>query len=130
MRQSQGRRLAENWFAHTGIPGRKLGVQPSPLPPVLRWRGETPGPPVARECEISSRPIVALSSLRRSAVTRMLRHTIRSFFHRDDGPTAVEYAVMMALIMVVVMAATLRVGTTSNKTFKKVSNTLKTKRVR
>lgn len=47
------------------------------------------------------------------------------FAKREDGPTAVEYAVMMALIIVVCVAAISSLGTNSNKTFNCVSGTLK-----
>jgi pilus assembly protein Flp/PilA len=35
---------------------------------------------------------------------RRLAHSLRRFLHADDGPTAVEYAVMLALIVVVCVA--------------------------
>ena len=35
----------------------------------------------------------------------------------EDGPTAVEYAVMLALIVVVCITAITAVGTNANKTF-------------
>ena len=39
------------------------------------------------------------------------------FLHAEDGPTAVEYAIMLALILVVCMTAITAVGTNANKTF-------------
>jgi pilus assembly protein Flp/PilA len=39
------------------------------------------------------------------------------FLKREDGPTAVEYAVMLALIVVVCIAAVATLGSNSNKTF-------------
>jgi pilus assembly protein Flp/PilA len=43
-------------------------------------------------------------------------------FARDDsGPTAVEYAVMLALIVVVCIAAIGALGTSANKVFSNVS---------
>jgi pilus assembly protein Flp/PilA len=53
-----------------------------------------------------------------NAVTRFLKH--------EDGPTAVEYAVMLALIIVVCITAITALGTNANKTFTGVSNTLAT----
>jgi len=47
------------------------------------------------------------------------------FAKREDGPTAVEYAVMMALIIVVCIAALTSLGSNSNKTYNCVSGTLK-----
>jgi pilus assembly protein Flp/PilA len=46
------------------------------------------------------------------------------FLRREDGPTAVEYAVMLALIIVVCIAAITALGTNANQTFTTVSNTV------
>jgi pilus assembly protein Flp/PilA len=40
-----------------------------------------------------------------------------SFLKNEDGPTAVEYAVMLALIIVVCIAAITALGTNANNTF-------------
>jgi pilus assembly protein Flp/PilA len=39
------------------------------------------------------------------------------FLKAEDGPTAVEYAVMLALIIVVCLVAITALGTSANKTF-------------
>ena len=39
------------------------------------------------------------------------------FVKREDGPTAVEYAVMLALIIVVCITAITTLGTNANNTF-------------
>ena len=39
------------------------------------------------------------------------------FCRREDGPTAVEYAVMLALIIVVCLAANTTLGQNANSTF-------------
>jgi pilus assembly protein Flp/PilA len=44
------------------------------------------------------------------------------FLQSEDGPTAVEYAVMLALIIVVCLAAITALGTNANATFTTVSN--------
>ena len=44
------------------------------------------------------------------------------FLTREDGPTAVEYAVMLALIIVVCITAITTLGTNANATFTKVAN--------
>jgi pilus assembly protein Flp/PilA len=44
----------------------------------------------------------------------------------EEGPTAVEYAVMLALIIVVCITAITALGTNANKTYTKTSNTLVT----
>ena len=46
---------------------------------------------------------------------------VRTFLVRDDGPTAVEYAVMLALIVVVCLTAVQNIGTRSNATFQSVA---------
>jgi pilus assembly protein Flp/PilA len=39
------------------------------------------------------------------------------FLQKEDGPTAVEYAVMLALILVVCITAISTLGANANKTF-------------
>jgi pilus assembly protein Flp/PilA len=41
-----------------------------------------------------------------------------NFLASEDGPTSVEYAVMLALIIIVCIAAVTALGTNSNNTFK------------
>jgi pilus assembly protein Flp/PilA len=43
------------------------------------------------------------------------------FLKKEDGPTAVEYAVMLALIVVVCIASITSLGTTTNSTFSFIS---------
>jgi pilus assembly protein Flp/PilA len=49
---------------------------------------------------------------------------VKDFLSREDGPTAVEYAVMLALIIVVCVASITAIGSNSNKTYTKVSTTI------
>jgi pilus assembly protein Flp/PilA len=49
---------------------------------------------------------------------------VAGFLKREDGPTAVEYAVMLALIIVVCITAITALGTNANKTFTNVSNAI------
>jgi pilus assembly protein Flp/PilA len=51
-----------------------------------------------------------------------LRERVVNFLKREDGPTAVEYAVMLALIIVVCLVAITALGTNANATFTTVSN--------
>jgi len=44
------------------------------------------------------------------------------FVKREDGPTAVEYAVMLALIIVVCLTAITTLGQNANSTFTTVGN--------
>jgi pilus assembly protein Flp/PilA len=46
---------------------------------------------------------------------------IRKFLKSEDGPTAVEYAVMLALIIVVCLVAITSVGSKASATFSNVA---------
>jgi pilus assembly protein Flp/PilA len=46
---------------------------------------------------------------------------IRHFIRSEDGPTAVEYAVMLALIIVVCLVAISSVGSQASNTFSNVA---------
>jgi pilus assembly protein Flp/PilA len=46
---------------------------------------------------------------------------LRRFVAAEDGPTAVEYAVMLALIIVVCIGAITTLGGNTNKTFSNVA---------
>ncbi len=48
-----------------------------------------------------------------------------SFLKNEDGPTAVEYAVMLALIIVVCITAITALGTNASNTFTYVSGQVK-----
>jgi pilus assembly protein Flp/PilA len=50
----------------------------------------------------------------------------KEFVREDDGPTAVEYAVMLALIIVVCLSAVAIIGQKANQTFLKVGSSLTT----
>jgi len=50
--------------------------------------------------------------------------SVKKFIVSEDGPTAVEYAVMLALIIVVCLAAVSAVGSNDNAKFNKVSSYL------
>ena len=49
-----------------------------------------------------------------------------SFLRKEDGPTAVEYAVMLALIIVVCIAAISALGSNASNTFTYVGNKVNT----
>jgi pilus assembly protein Flp/PilA len=46
-----------------------------------------------------------------------LHTAVANFLRNEDGPTAVEYAVMLALIIVVCIASVTALGSNSNNTF-------------
>jgi pilus assembly protein Flp/PilA len=52
---------------------------------------------------------------------RNLTKKLVNFMKREDGPTAVEYAVMLALIIVVCIAAITTLGSNANNTFSNVA---------
>jgi pilus assembly protein Flp/PilA len=55
----------------------------------------------------------------------MLTHRrIWDFLRSEDGPTAVEYAVMLAMIVVVCLTAIKSVGTNAKTTFNNVANSI------
>jgi pilus assembly protein Flp/PilA len=52
---------------------------------------------------------------------RKLYEAAVQFIEREDGPTAVEYAVMLALIVVVCLGAITTLGNNANSTFQNVA---------
>jgi pilus assembly protein Flp/PilA len=50
--------------------------------------------------------------------------SVKKFIVSEDGPTAVEYAVMMALIIVVCIGTVTTIGTNANTKFGKVKDAL------
>jgi pilus assembly protein Flp/PilA len=48
---------------------------------------------------------------------RHLQQSLVKFLRNEDGPTAVEYAVMLALIIVVCITAITALGSNANNTF-------------
>jgi len=53
-----------------------------------------------------------------------IREQLVNFIEKEDGPTAVEYAVMLALIIVVCLAAIQIIGANSNKAFGTVGSSI------
>ena len=53
---------------------------------------------------------------------RQFTKNLVKFVKREDGPTAVEYAVMLALIIVVCITAITTLGTKANSTFQAVNS--------
>jgi pilus assembly protein Flp/PilA len=51
-------------------------------------------------------------------------NALASFLKNEDGPTAVEYAVMLALIIVVCIVAITTLGTNANNIFSSVGTTI------
>lgn len=55
---------------------------------------------------------------------KRLIQKVARFLKKEDGPTAVEYAVMLALIIVVCLVAITTLGSQANNTFSNVGNKL------
>jgi pilus assembly protein Flp/PilA len=53
-------------------------------------------------------------------------NTLARFLRQEDGPTAVEYAVMLALIIVVCIAAITSLGSSASQTFSYVNGNVTT----
>jgi pilus assembly protein Flp/PilA len=53
-----------------------------------------------------------------------LEQSAIAFLQSEDGPTAVEYAVMLALIIVACLVAISGLGSNANKTFNRVGSAL------
>jgi pilus assembly protein Flp/PilA len=58
---------------------------------------------------------------------RIAARCVLNFLKAEDGPTAVEYAVMLALIVVACIAAITTFGQNTNSTFSFVGSTLSVK---
>jgi pilus assembly protein Flp/PilA len=53
-----------------------------------------------------------------------ISHSLLKFLKNEEGPTAVEYAVMLALIIVVCIAAITTLGTNASNTFTSMGNSV------
>ena len=53
---------------------------------------------------------------------KSLAQKLHRFLVSEDGPTAVEYAVMLALIVIVCLTAIQQLGTQANTTFTNVKD--------
>jgi pilus assembly protein Flp/PilA len=57
----------------------------------------------------------------RKVSTQSLAQKVRRLLKSEDGPTAVEYAVMLALIIIVCLAAVTSVGTQAAAKFNNIA---------
>jgi pilus assembly protein Flp/PilA len=55
--------------------------------------------------------------------SRFIAHVVE-FLKKEDGPTAVEYAVMLALIIAVCLSAITSIGQNANAAFQTVGQSL------
>ncbi len=73
-----------------------------------------------------ARDLVIRRQPSREKVMKNLALKVRRFMVSEDGPTAVEYAVMLALIIIVCLTAINSIGTNANATFNDVANSIAT----
>jgi pilus assembly protein Flp/PilA len=66
-------------------------------------------------------PGSALVARKRSSMLSRLTPFVANFLKSEDGPTAVEYAVMLALIIVVCIGTITTLGSNANTTFNSVA---------
>jgi pilus assembly protein Flp/PilA len=65
---------------------------------------------------------IALGPSDRTPTVRRLTKTLVRFLKRDDGPTAVEYAVMLALVIAVCVSAITTIGTKTSSSYTSTGN--------
>jgi pilus assembly protein Flp/PilA len=56
-------------------------------------------------------------------MSQSLKYVVR-FLQSEDGPTAVEYAIMLALIVIVCVTSIALIGTRANLVFNTIGNAL------
>lgn len=88
--------------------GQQFADQPSPLLPVrAKWLS----------------PVLGLFRRRKETMKKFITK-VQKFMQSEDGPTAVEYAIMLALIVIVCLTAIQAVGTTANTAFQQITTDL------
>jgi pilus assembly protein Flp/PilA len=73
---------------------------------------------------LPARPAADRQATERTRIMRQLGQFVVNFLKAEDGPTAVEYAVMLALIIVVCIGAITTLGSNANKTFTSVGSAI------
>ena len=69
-------------------------------------------------------PLNAVTAGVKEFFMKSLALKVRRFLVAEDGPTAVEYAVMLALIVIVCLGTITTIGTNANVTFNSVATKL------
>ena len=72
----------------------------------------------------ATEPEATFNTLPPENAMNQLVKSVRQFLTSEDGPTAVEYAVMLALIVIVCLTAISAIGTRASSTFQSVADTL------
>jgi len=77
----------------------------------------------SQNCQVDgiiSSPIIILNTSNKTM--NYLKLVVGNFIKREDGPTAVEYAIMLALIVVVCIAAVGAIGQGARDVFQSVAD--------
>jgi pilus assembly protein Flp/PilA len=87
------------------------------------------GPPVYKEaivipCFVSSKSLTLAQTGKDNSMFSTMTRQVVQFVRNEDGPTAVEYAVMLALIIVVCIGAITTLGSNANVTFTSVGSAI------
>jgi pilus assembly protein Flp/PilA len=77
-----------------------------------------------RPKEAIMRPALQVPASSKNPGTRALGRKVARFLTSEEGPTAVEYAVMLSLIIAVCLSAITTVGNKASATFSKVASSL------
>src|SRR5205823_6592626 len=104
------------WSAQPGAYSKTSPLNP---PPPAVWQ-EGHGAEVANLDRGRHTESLDPAPIEVSMKTHLLRNVL-TFLRKEDGPTAVEYAVMLALIVVVCIAAITTLGKNANATFSNVA---------
>jgi pilus assembly protein Flp/PilA len=64
------------------------------------------------------------SNIKGELLMQLFMSRVSRFLQSEDGPTAVEYAVMLALILVACITIVTSLGTTISGTFSKVNGSM------
>ncbi len=118
-RQARARRLALAWRCGlAGLSGEPFQELTTPYhkSKVAQPRFQSPSP---RDFDRVPKPGIGENS----SMQRLFQKAL-DFIQNEDGPTAVEYALMLSLIIVVCIAAVTSLGSNANNTFKTVGTKL------
>jgi pilus assembly protein Flp/PilA len=79
-------------------------------------------PNAIRETNGDAKPNASGTIFSKGISMKLITKNLVNFLKKEDGPTAVEYAVMLALIIVVCIAAITALGSNANNTFSYVAS--------
>src|SRR3954453_17606955 len=101
-----------------------------PIRPLLKRRCESLSPRPGTGGEYLTAPVTSRVTTRKGPARepedamKSLAKKMQRFLVSEDGPTAVEYAVMLALIVVVCLTGIRSIGTKANTTFENTATAL------